>query len=367
MDYNSLNNKNMSKNETQYNHEVVKAHGIVTYPVGSETVSGISMVDIVGSTLTRTCPTFEEVKSRYVTEGLTPAEAAKMATAYCLGDCAARDLTVCQNREQGNFCPEKNTLDALTRLGVTPEQTMIVAVTGNNVGFSDEFDIYVANGSGSINPEGWRQVNGCNAFFSSVEDCPVLACRLADCGDLNIEFKTQDGCTIIGFMHLTRPNQYGSTAYPESQDGLPYVEYALRKAFEHYGDVDLSTVNLTLRSAIEKQDFLFSFTDSDKMQQVLPGWAQDGYLENLDNPNWKPGDPFGATDRFAADFRGVVEDSIRLSMRKLGITEDRYDNNHMIDTMHDPRFSSDQEDKKLGIPARRDLYITAHKSSLDQQ
>ncbi|MEI6237009.1 MAG: hypothetical protein WCP03_00200 [Candidatus Saccharibacteria bacterium] len=354
----------MKNTNNEQPRDVIEVPGLVTYPVGDETISAISMVDVVGSTLTRTCPSFEEIKSRYITEGLTPTEAVKMATTYCLGECASRDLTVSQNREKGNLCPEKNTLDALTCLGIQPEQTMIVAVTGNNVGFSDEFDMYVANGSASTNPEGWRQVNGCNAFFSDAEDCPVLACRLADCGDLNIEFKTQDGRTIIGFMHLTRPNQYGTTACPDSQDGLPYVEYALRKAIEHYGDVDISTMSLTLRSAIEKQDFLFSFTDSEKMQQVLPGWAQDGYVENLDNPYWKPGDSFEPTDHFTADFRGVVEDSINLSMQRLGITEDQYDNSNMIDTMHDPHFASDQEDKKLGIPARRDLYITAHKSAL---
>jgi len=361
-------NKNMPNQETESRRELIEVPGIVTYPVGNETVSAITKVagdEAIGNTLVRTCPIFEDKKAEFVREGNTPAEANKMAVAFCLGDCASRGLTIETNGENDieTRCPEKNTLDALTRLGIKPEQAIIVAVTGNNVGFSDEFEKYETEGTASTNPEGWRQFNGCNAFFSDVEECPALACRLADCGDLNVEFKTKDGRNILGFLHMTRPNQYGQTKYPDNQDNLPYVEFALRKAFNHYGEVDLSSVRLVLRTAIEKKDFIFRFDAPEKMEQVLPGWAVDGYVENQDNASWKPGDGFESTDRFTADFRGIVEDSIKLGMDRLGIEASQFDDSHMLDTMHSGEHSSFERSKNMNTTDTRDLYITAHKSA----
>ena len=367
--YNSYTNLNIKMtNEIKTSREVIEVPGIDTYPVGDESVSAITKVtgeEAVGNTLVRSCPTFAEVKKRYMqSEGLSEPGATAEATKYCMGTCAMRGVTAEQNQLVDVKCPEKNTLEALNRLGISPSETLIVAVTANGVGFADEFDTYQAAGKATTNPEGWRQANGFNAFFSDVETCPVLARRLADCGDLNIEFKTKNGKTIIGFMHLTRPNQYGEGSYPESQDGKSYVDFALGKAIERYSDVDLSSMRLVLRSAIEQQDFTFNFDSAAKLEEVLPGWAANGYIANLSNPNWQPGDEVKTTDELAADFRGIVTDSIRQTMQKLGIADSQFDDSHLLDTMHDPAHSSDQEDKKMGWAARRDLYIIAHKFAL---
>jgi hypothetical protein len=372
MELNNSKNKNMEQLQTR---EAIEVPGIDTYPVGEESISAITKVegdDAIGNVLVRSCLTYSdklaEVKAEKVASGMPEkdalAAATKAATEFCLATCALRESTFEQNQIDGVICPEKNTLEALNRLGIKPEDAMIIAVTANEVGFSDEFDEYEAAGKAITNPEGWKQVNGFNAFFSDVADTPVLARRLADCGDLNIEFKTKEGQMIIGFMHLTRPNQYGPSTYPETQNGLPYTEYALKKALEHYGDVDLASVRLVLRSAIEKQDFVFRFDSQEKMDKILPGWAEGGYLENKSNSDWKPGDNFEPGDIFWADFRAIVEDSIRTAMSRLGINESQFDDNHLIDTMHDPSHSSDQRDKQMNVEAHRDLYITAHRSAL---
>lgn len=376
-------NTNMQRQEQITTPE---APGITAYPVGRESFSAITALageQKIGNVVVRACPVFSgekaERKSRILAEliatGIDEKEAAKQAESkankeaqdFCLGACAMRALTVDAYRNgEGLECAEKNSLDALERLGVAPEQTIFVAVTGNRVGFSDEFDEYVSDGSAIINPEGWRQASGFNAFFSDTAEAPAIARRLADCGDVNIEFKTKDGKTIIGFMHLTRPGQtFGKEARKFEFEGkkVSYFEHVLREAAAHY-DIDWDSFSVTLRTAIEAEDFQKHFDSYEAMEGHVPGWLEDGFIKNASNPDWKPGDSVHKEDTFYADFKGIILRDIHEAYANLGLNDDQFDASNMLDTMHDETQSSYERAMRQKALDTRDLYMTIHASAV---
>jgi hypothetical protein len=363
-----------------------EAPGITTYPVGCESFSAITALageQKIGNVVVRACPVFSgekaerksRIKAELIAAGIDEKDATKQAEGkankeaqdFCLGACAMRALTVESYRNGEDLeCAEKNSVDALERLGLSPEQAIFVAVTGNRVGFSDEFDEYVADGSATINPEGWRQASGFNAFFSDVAEASAIARRLADCGDVNIEFKTKDGKTIIGFMHLTRPGQtFGKDARKfEFEDRkVSYFEHVLREAAAHY-DIDWESFSVTLRTAIEAEDFQKHFDSYEAMEGHVPGWLDDGFIKNASNPEWKQGDPVNKEDTFYADFKGIILRDIREAYEHLGLSDEQFDMSNMLDTMHDSKQSSYERAMREKALDTRDLYMTIHRSAV---
>ncbi len=386
MEYNMSLEINQKTNMSKEVRSTPEAIGITTYHVGIDTISAITKLDgegKIGNVVVRSCPVFSgekaERKSRIISELTADGEdekdatkkaeglATKEAQNFCLGACAMRALTVeAYRRGEDLECAEKNSLDALERLGVSPEQAIFVAVTGDRVGFSDSFDDYVADGSGVVNPEGWRQVTGFNSFFSDVAEAPALARRLADCGDVNMEFKTKDGKTIIGFMHLTRPGQtFGKDVRKFEFEGqkVSYVEHALREAAAQY-DIDWSSFSMTLRTAIEAEDFQKHFDSYEAMEGHVPGWLADGFLKNATNPDWKPGDEIVKSDTFYADFKGIITRDIAEAFEHLSLSSEQLDMTNMLETMHDPSQSSYERAMREKILDTRDLYMTIHHSAL---
>jgi hypothetical protein len=365
-------NRNMkTKTSIQEHRTVPEVPGVTTYPVGTETISGITKLtgeNAVGNVVVRACMVFSDTKDKFEAEGLSPTEANKKAIEFCLGHCAFRNTATEQNSERTleERCAEKNSLDALERFGIDPKDAIFVAVTGNKVGFSDDFDKYIDDGSGIVNPEGWRQVSGYNAFFSDVQEAPVLARRLADCGDINIEFKTKEGKTIIGFMHLTRPGQtFGKDKRTFEYEGkkVSYFEHALREASEHY-NIDWDSLNISLRTAIEGEDFQKHFDSYEAMEGHIPGWLEDGFVKNATNPDWKQGDPVKKEDTFYADFKGIILQDIHEAYEHLGLKEEQFDMSNMLETMHNPEQSSYERAMREKILDTRDLYMTIHKSAV---
>lgn len=327
---------------------------IVVKPVGESSRSAITKLNGIGNVVVRCCTEFSRVAGEKERDA---------ATRYCREQCSLRPLSPDDYQQYAEIsCPEKNTLVAYKELDIKPEEAITIAVTGNEVGFDDEFDDYVVEGVAGVNPEGWKEAKGFNAFFAdSSKGVRALGRRLADCGDLNIEFKTTDGRTIIGFMHLTRPGQtVGQTRYKFGPEDRPvsFFEHALGEALSHYGETDVSSVSLRLRTAIEAQDFVKHFDSKEAMEGHVPGWYEDGFLENVSNPRWSEGDPHDESDMWHADFKGIVTRDIVEGMNKFGLKQEQLDMTDMLDTMHDPSHSSHERAMRNSKPDTRDLYIT---------
>lgn len=334
---------------------------------GQSAITELTGTERIGNTVVRCCTIHSSAVEEGLASGLDKNQATEAANLMCRTQCELRDLTVPEYRTKGTVdCPEKNTHDAYVRLGVEPNQAITVAVTGNGVGFDDMFSSYVDQGVAGTNPEGWREARGFNAFFvDTSSDTRAIGRRLADCGDLNIEFQTKDGRTIIGFMHLTRPNQMmgkGVDRFGADRD-QSYFEYAMRLALSHYGEVDLGTVSLSLRTAIEAHDFVKRFSSTEAMEGHLPGWYDDGLLKNTSNPEWKAGDEHNPDDVWHADFKGIVMRDLHEGMENIGLNQGQLDVDEMVDTMHSPEHSSHERAKTEDKPDTRDLYVTVCNSA----
>jgi len=254
-------------------------------------------------------------------------------------------------------CADINLATALESLGLEADEVLMVGVTANEVGFVDRLDDY---GGVINNPHGWRELRGFNAFFAREGEVEALGCRMADCADINFEFHDSDGNTVFGLEHGTRTNMFGSGKYAFEKDGqkMSFTEYALRQAIEHYG-ADPSTVRINLAAAIKGDNHHYTFVSAEKMEEVVPGWQADGFLNNVSNPDWQPGDPVNPEDQWAADTRGMIIRDIEQAMEALGIPAANFDKSNILDPNDsDGRHSSHKTSYLTGSPSTRDLYIT---------
>ncbi|MEM6997567.1 MAG: hypothetical protein AAF413_01515 [Patescibacteria group bacterium] len=370
----------------------VEIKGIVTKPFGEGSRSGITTLSGIGNVVVRCCEIYQAVLTDSIDAGNDSDAAKQAAVSYCREECRERHqilrippavfsagaielgnesdlMDLFAEADGPTYCPEQNTQEAYVRLMGSEQfldnadSAITIAVTDNRVGFDDMFHEYAAEGIAGTNPSGWREASGFNAFFADTSNgVTVLGRRLADCGDLNIEFQTNDGRTIIGFMHLTRPKQMmGHGVERFGDDGSQsYVEHALSQALSHYGEVDPASVSISLRTAINAEDFVKHFDSKEAMEGHLPGWYDDGLLQNVSNPDWSPDDGYDKNDEWHADFRGIVMRDIEEAMNNLDIPSDNFDTSEMLDTMHSEHHSSHERAKREGLPDTRDLYVTQY-------
>lgn len=253
-------------------------------------------------------------------------------------------------------CADMNLLGALQRLRLEPSEVLMVGVTANNVGFADKLDEYNV----SDNPYGWRELPGFNAFFAREGEVGALGRRLADCADMNFEFRDQDSNTVFGFEHGTRTNMRGSSAYEFEKDGekMSFTEYTLREAIEHYG-ANPATIHIKLAAAIQGKNNVWNFNDVEAMEHYLPGWLKEGFLLNASNPAWELGDDVAKEDDWHADTYGKIAHDLHTAMHKLGIPGENLDTNDVLDPNESEGvFSSHKSSHLTGSADTRDLYIT---------
>ena len=88
---------------------------------------------------------------------------------------------------------------------------------------------------------------------------------------------------------------------------------------------------------------------------TLPGWYEQGFLENTSNPGWKPGDPIKPDDDWRPDYRAMVEWQITRS----GIDLDNYTSEDAVNPAAlGGGHASNHHAAHGNIPHARDLYIT---------
>lgn len=269
-------------------------------------------------------------------------------------DTTARE-TITQAIE-ARSCADINLLREIQLLGLKPEQVLMVGVTGDRVGFADRLDEYAEDIA--QNPYGWYELPGFNAFFARVGEVGALGRRLADCADVNFEFKDKDGNTVFGFEHGTRTNMFGSSRYNFEKDGAPmsFTEYAMREAVRHYG-ADPTSIRIKLGAAIQGHNFVKHFSDREAMETHLPGWYADGFVKNVSNPNWQEGDEVIQSDTWHADTRGMIVRDIREAMARLGVSENNFTTEGIIDPGDSKGMHSSHEFRDV-YGDTRDLYIT---------
>lgn len=319
-------------------------------PVGEESLSVITKI--------------RSENGEYATGNILRRTCEALGAGACAQVCALRNAdpqTYVSNTEK--LCADGNLRDAFEGLAVSPSEVVMVAVTGDRVGFGDELENYQSEGVLKQNPEGWRELPGFNAFFARATEVPAIGRRLADCADFNFEFHDSDGNLVIGFEHGTRPNTFGEGVLKFEKDGsrMTYTELVLRSAIEHYG-VDPSDIKIRLSSAIKAENFVKNFKDREAMEAHVPGWLRAGWLNNVTNPAWKPGDEVTEKDEWHADFRGIVLHDVNQAMERLDIPHTNLDDTGMIDPVESGGVHSSYE-KRKEYGDYRDLYLTVLKSA----
>lgn len=261
-------------------------------------------------------------------------------------------------------CADLNLLNAIRGTGIPAQEILMVGVTANYVGFGDRLAEYEKEGDLKQNSVGgWQELPGFNAFFARTEEVSALGRRLADCADVNFEFKDADGNTVIGFEHGTRTNMFGRSAYPFERDGkkVSFTEYTVGQAIDHYG-ADPASIKIKLAAAIKGHNFQKHFDSREKMEGHLPGWYEDGFVTNISNPDWKEGDEIIAEDTWEADTRSMIIRDITEAMQALGVPPENFNMDGIIDPGDSGGVHSSHEFRdKYGDT--RDLYLTYAKES----
>jgi hypothetical protein len=276
----------------------------------------------------------------------------------CQATCQMRDVAPeAQIVNAEKNCADGNLRDALTELGLETSKVLMVAVTGDKVGFADKLDEYTGIGEVKYNPEGWREIPGYNAFFSREKEVAAIGSRLADCAHLSFEFKDGDGDIVFGFEHGTRPNMFGSSDYKFEVGGrkVSYTEYVLAEAMKHY-NADPTGFKIRLSSSIKPTNFVKHFASEEQRESHIPGWFKDGFAWNESNLAWQEGDEHQPDDTWLADARGLILRDIKEAMQNLGIPEEALDAENMLDPADtNGEFSSYENRNSHGD--YRDLYL----------
>lgn len=268
---------------------------------------------------------------------------------------AARELVA--EALSNRSCSDINLLRAIERLGLEPSDVLMVGVTANNVGFADKINEYETLAD---NPYGWRELPGFNAFFARAGEVGALGRRLADCADVNFEFKDESGKTVFGFEHGTRTDMFGPSDYPFEIDGkkVSFTEHVLGLAIDHYG-AEPASIKIKLAAAIKAHNFVKHFDSVQAMEEHIPGWWRAGYAENITNPDWRAdaGGGLSLSDTWEADSRGMIVDDIQRAMRVYGIPAKNFSTKGIIDPADSQGVHSSHEFREQ-YGDTRDLYIT---------
>lgn len=273
----------------------------------------------VGNVLRRTCEYAGEGACKQVCQLRSSFEAAKENP---------EEQEIVDQAQQNRECADLNLQHAIGELGLKPKNVLMVGVTKNEIGFADKIDEYEIKD----NPYGWYELPGFNAFFTRTEEFSALGRRLADCADLNFEFKDGEGKTVIGFEHGTRTGMFGIDQSPYEIDGekVSFTELAIAQAIEHYG-ADPATINIKLAAVIKGHNFKKHFDSREKMEDHVPGWYADGFLTNVTNPEWQEDDPVVESDTWYADSRGMIIRDINRALKRFGIPEENFNMEGAID------------------------------------
>lgn len=181
-------------------------------------------------------------------------------------------------------CAEANIVEALATIDVKPENFAMVAATKDRVGFADSLAALEA----TRHHDGYSMVPGCNAFFfkpgkdqgvDSLNPLSHVAMRMADCGDVIYTGKDRDGEDFVGIAHFSRTNMRGPSAYIHELNGqkVSWGEYVLGSAVEHYG-ADPASMRVRLVAAVERDDFVHHYPDTEAMEKHFPGWEELGFM-----------------------------------------------------------------------------------------
>lgn len=266
--------------------------------------------------------------------------------------CFAAGAGACKNECQLNYltdaepveCAVENLREVVGSFGVPVENFVLVKATRDSIVFADELD---KNPELDIPDRGEiQEVPDANAFFFSPNfdltmhhgkdgeikiDSDYLngganpnaifaaGMRIADCGSLAVEMLDRNGDLVLGLIHLTRTNLRPSGKYIHERNGehVGWVEKVIGEAVDHYG-ADLWSVQLTQLGSISSDDYVLSFSDKKKMEDLWPGWEEAGYIELVGRGQ--------EDDEFRVDFSRMINDQISVAVKRLGLLKYRNKN-----------------------------------------
>lgn len=272
---------------------------------------------------------------------------------------------------------DRNLLKIFAEQGVPAEDVLMVAVTGDKIGF---YDTLQAGGAIQDNAEGWQMATGYNAMFARASERGALGARAADCSMVKGWAQLPDGDTVMLLVHLTRPNIEGDDAFSYGENGdQSYIQAVLAAGAEHYG-IKVEDFHLEQMARVDKLDYTFKpgkvkvngedvmLTAEEMMDNKFRGWFDQGWLHNTNfekdkdrNPEgrpWKRGDPILPTDEWVADYADATAHLLRNS------GAGSVDISHAVDTgdvrsghasnaaANDPKRPVDQR-----LPDARDAYM----------
>jgi hypothetical protein len=257
--------------------------------------------------------------------------------------------------EDPTACADNNLLRAISHLGLRPNNALMVGVgVADNLGFLDDPTIREKI---ARNPHGWYELPGFNAFFArNHELLPVpaditegnavlgagvvdaeaenslglLGVRLADSGYVVVTMKDADGQAVTGIIHSTRTNMPGRK-FRKEYGGIQqsFIRYVISEAMGHYGVQSPDDVSIRMVAAVGPEEWQKRYPSARKLEEQLPGWAEEGLIVNASNPAWLPGmEPVGADgerDVLYPQYPSKVRAEIVEAAALLGIKNVAYD------------------------------------------
>ena len=240
--------------------------------------------------------------------------------------------------EDPQACADENLANALEKLGVDPARALMVAVganeVANRVGYLDDPELRAAIVS---NSRGWSEVpvtTPYNAVYAKAGDTlpngePVelIGIRSGGSGVVVDDMKLTEG-HVYGITHLPRttmPGRGHEAVYDGKQQ--TYRRYAAGDSMQRY-EAEPEAVTTHVIAAAGRETSRRWFTDRRSMENVLPGWAEDGLIENRTNPDWRPGmEVFdaetGEYDVLLPDYTKQVRRQVHGAAQELGVTDVR--------------------------------------------
>jgi len=343
--------------------------------VGPNTISAISIMGenevLAGNVLRRLCKLGDHVARTEMDP--RPDDKKNPCEAGCI---IHRQIIERAQKNWEQRCADENLVQVIFELGTKPENVFMVSVTADSVGFADEVDQkpdeypYKVNAATNI-----KELPGFNAFFVregdriNGDEVVALGRRLADCGDINLEFADKDGKKVMGFMHMTKGNLHGEGHLQFVHDGarVGSFEYFLRTGLDHYG-ADISSVNIRVAAAIKPEHYDYTFRDEEHIQKEFPGWLtmldEQGrsLLINTARPKWHMGEQFDPDDGWKVNFQAML----RWQITKVQDLKSQQVNwEGFIDAGdEDSQHASNHRGYSNPIWNGRDAYFTAWKDKL---
>jgi hypothetical protein len=261
-------------------------------------------------------------------------------------------------------CADQNLLEIVSELGINRGNVLMVGVGKDNIGFADQVESKREEYPYTISPvTAIKELSGFDAFFAREGDkiggseIQALGRRLADCGDINLEFTDSQGRCVMGFMHLSKPNLQGGSQVKYEHRGQPagVFKYWLGAALDHY-DADISSVKVRVAAAIDGQNYTYHPDNDSKVDERFPGWRELGLISTTDGLVGEGQSTAG--QELHMDFRGMIK-------WQLDQVEGLDDSQVEWEGVINPADSDSQHASNLRatrgkeLPEGRDAYFTA--------